>query len=177
MLHVVEGPDGSGKTTFARSLSLRTGAAVLVDPYRQALKERGDAELLQRCGDQYCMTVDAMMRALCLSTGGRGDVILDRYWPTAVVHGRLRGIREGAPYMENPLAWALGRRSIEMLYFVDVPDDEIVRRLHARGEIRDYLPDVEHACAVAAGYRLLRRELTEVGIFTVVVHGDKGMGT
>jgi hypothetical protein len=139
MLIIVEGPDGAGKTTLVTELGLaawREGyGSVLVNPKRAP---RQDTLV------EYAVGLDFYR------PDGRRVLILDRSWLSEDVYGPLW--RDGGglhPTVRTYLnAWAHARGAL--LVRLDVDDEELERRLAARGD-DDVAP--EDAKVYAARYR------------------------
>lgn len=159
MIHIVEGPDGAGKSTFVKRLSADLGLPVLRDPALTFFKGRWrDAVEIQRLGDVYYNTVAQF--------GPIADAITDRCWPTSVAFAMLYPDRPPLePYLRDPVALADQWSEWSVLYHVDAPDDVLVSRLEERGERTDAVR------GAAAAYRDLFRMIEGAGITVRRVDG------
>ncbi len=79
-LHLIEGPVGSGKSTFAAELSLKTGAPRLIlDDWFSTLysPDRPETEVLAWYGERKERCIEQMWKLACEIAASGSDVILE----------------------------------------------------------------------------------------------------
>lgn len=152
---VIEGLDGTGKSTLARALARTLGAELLRTPPDDLAPVRAvvDRALLPSAvGTQlfYASTVAlASDRARALLASGRG-VVIDRYWSSTVAYAACRD----AAVDLGPVAAAL--LPADVAFFLDADEAARRERLTRRGATdadRDSL--ARHAALRAAYERAL----------------------
>jgi dTMP kinase len=138
MLIVIEGIDGSGKTTLADGIARELGAGRLEFPdYSTATGQRIKAALTgDACVDP--VTLQALMAVNKLehigdlrdAAAGRDTLVLTRYWQSALVYG---GAIDGLSTLWiSRIHSSLPDGSVNIL--VDCEPDEAIRRQVARGK-------------------------------------------
>jgi len=162
---VVEGLDGTGKTTFAQALAHALGAAYLKTPPEEISRFRADLDdVLGR---------DPMARQLFYASGvaaasarvrelrARGrHVVVDRYWASTCVYASLGSI----PVDLHDLDYRLERP--DYTFFLDLPEKERRRRIRARGATMADLFSIRDQRALRDAYET---ELSCSGCGEVVV--------
>lgn len=128
MVIIIEGPDGSGKTTLANMLSTQTGYPIIHNVQPKTPEEKAE-----------------MWRSYIeLIKSGR-NLILDRAWYSEMVYGP---IMRGASALDYPLMYelerAVAKRGGMVIYCRDNPE-VLWRRATKRGEdfVKDYGTFVE----------------------------------
>jgi dTMP kinase len=171
-LVVVEGIDGSGKTTQAGLLAAATGALLTAEPGGSPLGAKlrhllldpslpaitGRAEALLMAADRAQHVVEVIAPALA---EGRW-VVSDRFAPSMIAYqGYGRGLEVAT--LRSVSNWAAAGLEPHLTVFVDVSVEEGRRRLAGRGADRlERLDDAFHQ-RVADGYRAMaEREAWEV---------------
>lgn len=117
-LIVLEGPDGIGKSTLARELASELSSAVLSFPGRESGTLGGlvyelhhdalsafDIPHIAETSLQLLHVaahVDAIEQAILPLIAGGTSVVLDRYWWSTLIYGRLRGADEVS--LQNAIA-------------------------------------------------------------------------
>lgn len=167
MIHVIEGVNAAGKSTFAKYLSRILDVPIYQDLGRKDYQRegRGGAEL-QDLTPGFERVVEQV--------GVNHDFVLDRYWPTTFVFKRLNPDRPSLPLnlRGGPIERARRSSASESLYYVRTDLKTVTRRLSAREEAFD----VEAVVAELDAYDRLFVELMSAGIRVVVVDGSIGLG-
>ena len=136
MIIIIEGPDGSGKTTLANTLSKQTGYPVV--HRSQPKSEEEKRQMMQ----QY---IDAIV------TGK--NMIFDRCWYSEMVYGPIMRDNSVITYPEMYLLEAkLAKRGALIIYCTDDPKT-LWKRATRRGE--DYITDYETFERICAGFDAL----------------------
>lgn len=136
MIIIIEGPDGSGKTTLANKLSQQTGYPVV---HRSAPKsEEEKAEML------------AMYKQAIAESK---DIIFDRCWYSEMVYGPVMRDKACMSYEDMyELEHDLAKVGALIIYCTDTPA-KMWRRCGKRGE--DYIQDYDTFMAIHKGYTKL----------------------
>ena len=124
MIIIIEGPDGSGKTTLAGVLSRQTGFPMV--HRTQPKSEEEKARMMQ----EYVATIKAGKNA-----------IFDRCWYSEMVYGPIMRDKSVISYPEMyELEWLLTKRGALIIYCTDRPET-LWYRCSKRGE--DYITDYD----------------------------------
>ena len=160
-LIVVEGLDGTGKTTLSRNLADALGAVWMTtpSPFLRRIRARCERLLAARVEVSQLFHAVAVLVAglFALFQKRRGrDVVIDRYWLSTCVYARAGGSRLTLAF----LRWLVP--SADMTVLVELGDEERRERLHGRG-----LTDADAATLCPNRADLLSRSYRE-GIETPV---------
>ena len=177
MLVCFEGIDAAGKATQSRLLAKAMGPIAEVISFPKYTTLTGNAlydHLRDRWGihhvdDRRARQLDALVFQ-ALQTVNRLEqaalfqdlqrlaipVVLDRYWPSGVVHGTLDGL---------PQDWLIQIHQLlpqpEIFFLLDVsPEDSLLRRPQRRDRIESNMPLMS---AVGGRYRTLWQEMRNRG--------------
>lgn len=124
MIIIIEGPDGSGKTTLAETLSRQTGFPVV--HRTQPKSEEEKAKMM----DGY---VDAIKKGK--------NIIFDRCWYSEMAYGPIMRDKSVISYPEMyELEQLLTKRGALIIYCIDKPET-LWYRCSKRGE--DYITDYD----------------------------------
>ena len=167
---VIEGGDGSGKTTQARLLAarLRDSGRTVVETFEPGATEVGAAirallldgpetvdplvEALLLAADRAQEVVEVVMPALAAGS----DVVSDRYVPSSLAYqGVGRGL--GVDFIETINRAATRELNPDLIVVLDVPDDVAEQRAPVAGDRLERAGAEFHA-AVRAAYRDLAGE-------------------
>ncbi|WP_456969732.1 dTMP kinase [Luteibacter sp. HA06] len=141
LLIVVEGIDGAGKTTLARTLKReleQTGAAVSLSkeptagPWGMQMRASAADGRLAPAEELRLLLLDRHehVETLVLPALGRGDiVILDRYFPSNVAYQGAAGISVDDLMAANDFA-----PRPDLLILLDLDPETGLARIHARGD-------------------------------------------
>jgi dTMP kinase len=131
-LIVVEGLDGTGKSTFSRELARRLGAWWTTTPGPLLRESRAAVE--SGLGPDplarqlfYAATVAAESARVAPRLRAGETVVMDRYWATTVAYARLHPAYMELPDIERRLVPA------HTTWFLSLDERERRRRLEARG--------------------------------------------
>jgi dTMP kinase len=171
---VFEGLDGSGKTTCARALAERLGAALLTTPSAEVRVYRED--LVGRLGPSqeaqqlfYLATVFAASAQISELLASGRSVVLDRYFLSTQAYAAFRGSRLALDEVESLLLPA------DVTFYLDTPREIRARRLADRqvspADLETLSPEADQRLREA---HLSRSQLGVVGRFLAV---DGGEGT
>ena len=166
MIHLVEGADGVGKTTFALHLAER-----LRIPYVEDLG-RADAVAAGATGPELDVAQYSYLRLLEQLARAGVDLVVDRAWVSAIVYNRSRPGRPPLPdYLENPASRARMLGACETLYHVEVSYETSIKRIRARGEDfepKELVRDIYHFSAVFD-------EIEKAGVRVIRISGESGL--
>ncbi len=160
-LIVVEGLDGTGKSTFSRELARRLGAEWGTTPGLELRKLRGAIEAQARGCFPAMHTFFAASvlaeaaRVRPLLEAGR-DVVLDRYWATTVAYASLE------PDHLDLASCERGLLTVDRTWYLTLAEPERRRRLQDRGTTpgdRNTMVDAHRRRLEAAYCAELRRPL------------------
>lgn len=136
MFIIVEGPDGSGKTTLANQISAQTGFPVEHRSKPETQEEK-----------------DAMMQGYLDLVKSNRNAILDRCWYSEMVYGRV--MRDQA-YMDYPqmyeLERGLAKHGAILIHCTGQPS-VLYKRARLRGE--DYITSLDDFKAICNEYNRL----------------------
>lgn len=168
MRHLVEGPDGVGKTTFARLLALKLGVPLYQDAVTKRLVAEGASPAEIQAGQEPLIAfLDQVARS-------GHDHVLDRGWITAVVYSRADLKRPPLPKHLSDIAWrAQSLREFEIVYAVGAPIDVALSRVKARGETHH---DEAFARRVYEEFVWVYGEFSRFCVPIVHVDGTRGIG-
>jgi dTMP kinase len=160
----LEGSEGSGKSTHARRLAVELDAiltrehggtpigslirAILADPANAALTPKAEALLI--AADRAQHLEEVVVPAL---VAGR-NVVTDRSVYSSLAY---QAYGRGLPF-EQVLAvneWAIGGRWPDLVVLIDVPSEQLARRLRRRQLDRFEQAGTEFYERVVAGYHAL----------------------
>jgi thymidylate kinase len=158
MIHLVEGPDGVGKTTLARLLSSRSRIPYVEDLGKGRVEDPAVREAV------YVAHV-SILEQLSLHV----DLVADRGWISTIAFCRSYG-RPVPPFLLDPVGYARKRAEVEIIYRVEASVETALRRMHQRGE----KPDGERLELEFAAFDELFRELYVAGIPVIYVDGQEG---
>lgn len=136
MIIIIEGPDGSGKTTLAEKLSKQTGYPVVHHSYPKTDEEK------------------RMMLSYYLDTIETGkNMIIDRCWYSEMVYGEaIRGSSAISFPEMYLLETKLAKHGALIIHCTDKPKT-LWRRATKRGE--DYVVDYETFERICTGFDVL----------------------
>lgn len=136
MIIIIEGPDGSGKTTLAEKLSKQTGYPVV---HRSQPKTEEEKKQMM---DQYVTTIEA----------GK-NMIFDRCWYSEMVYGPVMRDASVITYPEMYLLeHKLAKHGALIIYCTDKPKT-LWRRATKRGE--DYITHYDTFECICTGFDAL----------------------
>lgn len=146
-LIVVEGLDGTGKTTLSRNLANALGAIWMTTPSPFLRRIRSRCARLLAARIELCQLFHAVavlaagLFALIQKRLGR-DVVIDRYWLSTCVYARAGGSR----LKLTSFQWLIPSADVTLL--VEIGNEERSERLNGRG-----LTDADAAtlCSERAG--------------------------
>lgn len=165
MRHLVEGPDGSGKTTLVGNLARSMSLPVFKDRVGKTFFEAGDYASVELVQVSYLDLLDQM-------TAAGIDYVSDRGWISANVYNRADPSRAPLPGdLGDVRERALRYVGIEVIYAVTCPFEETCRRIASRGES----PDVDWLRRVVSAYEDVYAEILGVGVPIVFVDGTRGL--
>lgn len=150
MLFIIEGADGSGKTSFAEMLSKQTGYPIL---HRSQPKDE----------DEKVRMFDEYMRLASSSK----NVILDRCWYSEMVYGPVMRDESVLSYPDMyKLERAAKKHGAIIIYCTD-KIETLWKRCQRRGE--DYIVDANTYKQIYDGYEELMRGVPH--LIPVVYYG------
>ena len=133
MIYIIEGPDGSGKTTLANTISKQTGYPIIHRTQPKSQEEK-----------------DAMMAEyLHIIKTGR-NVIFDRCWYSEMVYGR---VMRDKSYIDYPQMYALEKALTKhgaLLIYCTGDKNILWQRATSRGE--DYITSKETFVTICNEY-------------------------
>lgn len=133
MIIIVEGPDGSGKTTLAEKIAKQTGYALLHRSQPKSEEEKA------RMMDEYLQVIKS----------GK-SVVMDRCWYSEMVYGPIMRDATCITYPEMyVLERMLCRKGALIIYCTDKPE-VLWKRCQTRGE--DYITDFATHKAICEAY-------------------------
>ena len=177
----LEGTEGTGKSTHARRLAVELDAvltrehggtpigrlvrAILADPDHTELTARAEALLIAADRAQH---LEELVRPALAS--GR-HVVSDRSIYSSLAY---QGFGRGLPLSEVRAVneWAIGGCWPDLVILLDVPAEQLARRMHRRELDRFERSGPEFYERVAEGFRLLAAEEPERW---VIIDGDRPM--
>ena len=135
---VVEGTDGTGKSTVARGLAQGLDAELLATPQAELRPVRQTADRLFTPDSVsrtlfYAATVVAASEAAARLLAEGRSVVMDRYWLTTLAYARVRGRPLGGV---DALAAQL--RAPDTTLFLTAPRRVRLRRLSGRGSLSEH---------------------------------------
>lgn len=174
---VMEGPDGSGKTTQIEQLSeylTRLGRSCLItrepggtgigEQIRQVILDpdnKGMSEVTEML--LYAAARAQLMKEKIVPAIEAGQVVLsDRFLDSSLVYqGIARGLGVDAVRMVNALG--IGSFSPDLVIFLDLPEEEGIRRKKGQKQLdRMEQESLDFHHMVAEGYRQILRERPDV---------------
>ena len=136
MIIIIEGPDGSGKTTLANTISRQTGYPVI---HRSQPKTEEEKKLMMQ---EY---VDTIKRGT--------NAIFDRCWYSEMVYGPIMRDASVISYPEMyELERMLAKHGAIVIHCTDKPE-VLWRRATRRGE--DYITNVDTHVDICKGFEQL----------------------
>lgn len=172
-ISVVEGIDGSGKTTLSRRLAGALGARWMTTPgpVVRSQRDRLEAEICSGPAAEqlfYAATVVGALDAADRIRGADGVAVLDRGWATTAVYARVRGTSLALTEVERLLP------RVDLTVLLCCSDGERARRLAVRGgnagDRWSLRADVSRRLQAAYERELRRSQHGDV----VVVNGEVG---
>lgn len=136
MILILEGPDGSGKTTLAEQLQRQTGYQLL---HRTQPKNEEDKK---RMMDEYVQVLKA----------GK-NVIMDRAWYSELVYGPVMRDTSVLTYPQMYELEKLAAKNGAIVIYCTAPEATLWKRCMRRGE--DYITNRETFHAICAGFKEL----------------------
>ena len=150
---VVEGLDGTGKTTFALSLAREMGATFLRTPPSELVRSRplldatlGNDPVSRKLFYASCVAfVSANVRRL-VEDGN--DAVVDRYWLSTCVYASLGHVDVDLQQVEIVL------EEPDTTFFLDLSEEERRRRLWKRGRTAADLESIKDEKRLRETYSL-----------------------
>jgi len=136
MLILLEGPDGSGKTTLAKQLAKQTGYKQVCFSYPKSEQEK--AEML------------SMYEKVIKSAG---NVIIDRCWYSEMVYGPILRKENNISFPQMYTLERLLAKKGAMIIYCTGDRNTLWERCLKRGE--DYVTDLEDFINICRGYNTL----------------------
>lgn len=159
MIHLVEGPNGVGKTTFARHLAARLKLPYVEDLAKGAV-EPGQREAVYVA---HILILDQLAAHV--------DLVADRGWLSTIAFCRLYD-RRIPIFLRHVGGWAVRDAGAhETIYRVQAPEEVVVERMLERGES-------VHPAEVEREFRAFDRvfyDLARARVPVVYVDGERGM--
>ncbi|MCA9578458.1 MAG: AAA family ATPase [Polyangiales bacterium] len=147
MFIVLEGLDGSGKSTCAAGMASALGATLLTTPSPEVRRYRDDlVRSLQPSQEAaqlfYLATVFAASKSITDVLASGRSVVLDRYFLSTQAYAAFRGSRLDVDDLQAALCPA------DVTLYVDVSLETRLARLRARGateaDLETITPDADH---------------------------------
>jgi thymidylate kinase len=157
---VIEGPDGTGKTTLAAAFQRQFNAHVLHADYRW-------------CDKIFYYHTALLRKALKLADTGK-LVILDRLWPSELIYGQLYRGGTRFPHLGQLLDRVLLKHAA-LYIFCNSPADDLARRHAQLRQVRDELYH-DKIQQLSASYRAFVRHFNRRGRFDVVEYSIEAYG-
>lgn len=133
MIFIIEGPDGSGKTTLANKIAQMTGYKVVHRTQPKTQEEK-----------------DEMMSDYLHFANTTRNVILDRCWYSEMVYGK---VMRDESYIDYPEMYALEKALLRhgaMIIYCTGPKSVLWKRATERGE--DYITSKEKFVEICDEY-------------------------
>lgn len=159
MIHVLEGPNYSGKTTVAQALGKVLKLPVYVDDARHGA--HGFEPQSPR--DWYVQGLQSAAVVAWFSK--RFDFVVDRWLLTNLVYDYVRGVKWSDETVSGLIAATDAK-----VYVLNVGAEELLRR--SRGD-REGLETVDDAYVLWARYRGAIERFARLGGLVKVIDGDK----
>lgn len=158
MIHLVEGPDGVGKSTFASWLANRLGF--------ECIEDRAKGRATEGQFEAVSIAYTSVLEQVAYTC----DLVVDRGWISTVAFARsyCRGIPE---FLSDPAARAREFGAVETIYRVVAPQQVALLRIRERGEgveMKQVVRDFYHFSKVF-------EEIEAGGTRVVYVDGTSGL--
>lgn len=133
MIIIIEGPDGSGKTTLANQMSMQTGYPIMHRSKPETKEEK-----------------EAMYKEYAALASSKRNIILDRCWYSEMVYGNVMRDESVIDFYEMYDLEQLVANGGGMVIYCTGQPHVLYKRAKQRGE--DYITDYEDFKAICSLY-------------------------